>query len=918
MKRLNSFYKKYRFNVCLFVLLVFALGVSCVKYLIEDALIVSGDGIVTEVATLSFIKECLINGEYPLWNKYLSAGMTMAGNASMRVFYLPNFILALFPLKYAVYLEYIMHVAVGAMFFFLLLKQIGCRRQIAAAMAFVYLFSINLGGGRKEHMPIIITAIYLPIIVYFIEKYLKTERYKWLIYAAVAMAFQFCGGFMQCILYSDVFVGIYLVVGLLRRGILEKGGRKIKKWCIHFFVWLCTYFGLIAIQLIPLVEFLGENSVYDVSSASYEFFMANSLHPIKLLQMIFPKTFIDVFGAMGGTYSSGMDIELYLGPVVIILLVCGVIIYGKEYRVKAYSIAAIVTFCWACIACFPAVAKIVCKIPLIGNTRVQSRIVFIFCFLILLLVGYIGELLADRKDYQKFWEKAKLIFGALLLFALTAFAGAFVYAIGVHGLEDQAISIVEYFKTSYYKDIILYLLCLLVLLCLGRNEQKRNGRHRFIFLVFLLAINMTGVLPYFLYTNWVSVDVFLDTNNEQDNFLKENIGNYKVCDDYAYTYGSHRSNITQNKSIVKKIAAINSYTNFPNPLIYMMMTGKDHSYLNSSGLLIGGLLSDLTLTTRNDVLSMLGIKYIIDAEGYLDNGTYVYSAGEEKQEILYLEELKDVSVVDNVFSFWTTISLKPETMYKVTFDGSAVANEYMYCDFHGEQYDNIEQDYWFTLTDEKEQYETYVFSGEKVPDQVTFSFICPNASSEILIENVRVTEMDTVVDAAYQLVNSEGTYNIYENVNANDIMYFSNVVNLRSESNIYGSRGRRLDENSYIEGGKELNNTSMNKEITDIDFGINSISASVNVDEDSFVNFSQTYYPGWKVYVDGVRQQVYKVNGVIMGAYIPAGNHVIEFCYKPFSVMAGTIISFMTLAVVVVVGMVDTCTKQKKMQNIIK
>lgn len=149
-------------------------------------------------------------------------------------------------------------------------------------------------------------------------------------------------------------------------------------------------------------------------------------------------------------------------------------------------------------------------------------------------------------------------------------------------------------------------------------------------------------------------------------------------------------------------------------------------------------------------------------------------------------------------------------------------------------------------------------------------------------------------------------------------MYFSNVVNLRSESNIYGSRGRRLDENSYIEGGKELNNTSMNKEITDIDFGINSISASVNVDEDSFVNFSQTYYPGWKVYVDGVRQQVYKVNGVIMGAYIPAGNHVIEFCYKPFSVMAGTIISFMTLAVVVVVGMVDTCTKQKKMQNIIK
>lgn len=909
---MNKNFREYGFNLCFFTLLVLGLVVSYAKGIFNDNFIVSADGFVTEVSLMSFIKECLKNGEYPLWNKYLSAGMPMAGNSSMRIFYLPNFILAFLPLAHTVYWEYISHIAVGAMFFFLLLKQIGCRREIAAVMAFVYQFSINLGGFRKEHMPIIITAIYLPIIIYFIEKYFETERCKWLIFAAIAMAFQFCGGFMQCILYSDVFVGVYLVVGLLRRGILEKKVEKIKRRIIHFFIWLCAYFGLIAIQLVPLVELLKENSFYDESSVTYDFFTGFSLHPIKLLQMIFPKVFIDEFCALGSEYSSELDIELYMGPVVIMLLVCGIIIYRKEYKIRVYGLAAVIVLCWACIARFPVVAKIACKLPLIGATRAQSRVLFIFCFLVLLMTGYIGELLVDRKDYRKFWEKAKVIFGSILLFTLVAFGGAFIYAIGAHGFENETINILTYFRTSYYKEVIFYMICLLILLCLCRNGKRRNGRREYIFLALLFVINMVGVMPYSLCTNWVSVNDALYTNSLQDDFLKKNLGNYKVCDDYAYVSGGHQSNISQNKSVVKKIAALNSYTNFPNPLIYMIMTGVDNAPLNSSGLLTGNICSGSTLVTRNDVLSMLGIKYIIDSEGYLDIGTYSYSVGDEKQEILYIKEVGCESVDENPFVFWTTIELKPETVYRITFSGSAMADEHMYCDFYGEEYDDTDQEYWFELTDEEIQYETLVFSGESVPDQAILRFICPNMSSIISIKDVRVTEMDTTVANVYQLVNSEGTYNIYENLNANNIIYFSNTINLKSGEDVYGAVGLSLNENSYIEDGKELSNTSINKEITDINFGINNIRACVYTDEDSFINFSQTYFPGWKVYVDGAEQQIYKVNGTIMGAYVPVGNHMIEFCYKPASVIIGAIISAMTLVILMVMGTMDAFLKRKK------
>ena len=233
MKNNKSIFDKYRFNICLLFSLVLVLTLVYAKYYINGDFIFDGDGMV-EVSILSFIKNSINNGEWPLWNQYLSVGMPTAGNISMHSFYLPAIILSFFPLKLYVYSFYILHVAVGAFFFFLLLKQIGCRREIAAVMAFVYLLSIHLGGLRKNHLAIIITAIYLPIIIYFIEKYLETERYRWLSYTAIAMAFQFCVGFAQCILYSDVFVGIYLVIGLLRR-------KNWKKGIAHLSMWLSSY-----------------------------------------------------------------------------------------------------------------------------------------------------------------------------------------------------------------------------------------------------------------------------------------------------------------------------------------------------------------------------------------------------------------------------------------------------------------------------------------------------------------------------------------------------------------------------------------------------------------------------------------------------------------------------------------------------
>ena len=62
------------------------------------------------------------------------------------------------------------------------------------------------------------------------------------------------------------------------------------------------------------------------------------------------------------------------------------------------------------------------------------------------------------------------------------------------------------------------------------------------------------------------------------------------------------------------------------------------------------------------------------------------------------------------------------------------------------------------------------------------------------------------------------------------------------------------------------------------------------------MNFSQTHYPGWKAYVDGKETEVYEVNGLIQGIFVPAGTHTIQFKFVPVPFYVGCIVSLLTVA----------------------
>lgn len=77
----------------------------------------------------------------------------------------------------------------------------------------------------------------------------------------------------------------------------------------------------------------------------------------------------------------------------------------------------------------------------------------------------------------------------------------------------------------------------------------------------------------------------------------------------------------------------------------------------------------------------------------------------------------------------------------------------------------------------------------------------------------------------------------------------------------------------------------------------NRVTIKATLFEKGYLVLTDTYYPGWKVYVDGREQEIYKANYIQRAVYLKPGKHTIEFIYFPRSFRIGLWLSFFTLII---------------------
>jgi hypothetical protein len=83
----------------------------------------------------------------------------------------------------------------------------------------------------------------------------------------------------------------------------------------------------------------------------------------------------------------------------------------------------------------------------------------------------------------------------------------------------------------------------------------------------------------------------------------------------------------------------------------------------------------------------------------------------------------------------------------------------------------------------------------------------------------------------------------------------------------------------------------------------NSIVLKYEAATDAFLYASDTYYPGWRAYVDGQRTEIKRANLAFRAVKVPRGQHTVVFRYVPVSFYAGlvaTVIGFILSGLLIV------------------
>lgn len=125
-------------------------------------------------------------------------------------------------------------------------------------------------------------------------------------------------------------------------------------------------------------------------------------------------------------------------------------------------------------------------------------------------------------------------------------------------------------------------------------------------------------------------------------------------------------------------------------------------------------------------------------------------------------------------------------------------------------------------------------------------------------------------------------------------------------------KNKAVIDTSFFDINNNLNFKRDSTAVISLDsYKVNELSYSTSAKSNQFAVFSEIYYKeGWNAYVDGNLITHYRVNYVLRGLEIPAGNHKIVFKFEPTVIQRGSIISLSSYALLVLISL--GCLMYKK------
>jgi hypothetical protein len=150
-------------------------------------------------------------------------------------------------------------------------------------------------------------------------------------------------------------------------------------------------------------------------------------------------------------------------------------------------------------------------------------------------------------------------------------------------------------------------------------------------------------------------------------------------------------------------------------------------------------------------------------------------------------------------------------------------------------------------------------------------------------------------------------------------LLFSKVSFVKDDKTVI----ERLQSNTF-DPGKELilvGDRKDTNEIKDLHGKVKLLSYKANrfdleyeAASDAFLYVSDTYYPGWRAYVDGKETKIYRADLAFRAIEVPKGKHTVVFKYVPMSFYIGLVLTIMGILLCIWLWRRDKAAESKELR----
>ncbi|RED57637.1 YfhO family protein [Cohnella lupini] len=859
---------------------------------VADGFWAPGDGVSSYVPSRAILKEALSHFSLPTWSSYVNLGVPYYADVQNSIFYLPNILFyAVFPLKFAYNYMFLFHLSLAGTFVFLYLKQIGINRYAAfvGGIAFMFCGALNV---RLGHVTIYNAIIWLPLILFFYEKLIASQKKVYIVLMSLAFSMQIFAGFIQVSVYTSIAMLFYFLLSIKRYP-------SIKNWIMDKVNFSAIVIGVTAIQTLPLLQLA---SISERTKISYEYFSSYSLPLKSLVTIIFPYIFgVHIPNTPYNVYTYSYfgegnltEFGFYSGIIpVTFAVIAAITLFKKNNIVRVWSLLGIFCLIFALGSSIPFINKVMFEIPIINSFRVSARILFIVDFAIVVLFSKQLDLYFkenwNESNHRQIIRQIKLILYCLvgstaaillvnkLLKTLLNKASGPLNTITVKGYSvSDYVSIFSLHNSAVFIPLILMGISTIFLLIF--YKYNRSTMMYPLILIILLDLH-----SFSFYHEKVTTD-YNNTDEITQYIVRNNANNDRIWP-LVSNNSDFEMNLSPNKNTLYKEDIISGYATFL-PESYKAITGFDERGSNPEY---------LQMLLNNEIISTLNTRYIILNNEISNVINKINTIDLQKTTIIsdFGKYTLPASADSSMSLVQSQVKIEPNTFYKFSVKLEKATEKELYIDLFGDQYDSNAQQMILQPTGLEQS--KYFYSDSVVPEDVYFRIF----SQSNMPSNIEYCKLEKVSSAnnsgkeeVYTKIMNNDRYALYENKRVLQRMY-SVTQTIKSDRSYSQLSSMNLHEQAIVDGYEDYHFTEAKVDITDERDGY--IQANISADKLSFIVFSESFYPGWHAYVDGRQVPIYRVNGMLQGIEVDSGQHIIKFKFNPGSLKLGYIIWLVTL-----------------------